>query len=163
MTTTTNKNEFNANSKKWQAFFGGTCPAQTPVTVEELQTFLADLNARCRASWVANYLSEEEKAKAGAFFDENEALGAEVGPKYIRIVKHQAPKPDDAAFMKPRPVTTATGVVNRVVRCAFCFIDGATGNILKTSGFSQPAKGVRGNIRDTGWWDKSVSPYGAVY
>ena len=49
-------------------------------------------------------------------------------------------------------------------RSAYCFIEIATGNILKPDGWKGPAKGVRGNIADPdGSWGKGVGPYGAAY
>jgi hypothetical protein len=43
---------------------------------------------------------------------------------------------------------------------AFCFIDNATGDILKSDGWKRPAKGVRGNIRNGA---ADVGPYGPAY
>jgi hypothetical protein len=127
----------------------------------EVLGFLSSLNANCRAAWVAN--GNAATTGTAEWFDANEAFGAEVGPKYIRIVKHRAPRAGDAPYEKARKVTTAAGVSPRVVTSAFCFIDRATGNILKAASFSAPAKGVRGNIRDPHYWLKSVTPYGAAY
>jgi hypothetical protein len=42
----------------------------------------------------------------------------------------------------------------------FCFVDLATGSILKAAGWNAPAKGARGHI-DNGARD--VGPYGAAY
>lgn len=47
---------------------------------------------------------------------------------------------------------------------AYAFIEIATGNILKASGWKAPAKGVRGHIADEdGSWGKGVNYYGAAY
>ena len=43
---------------------------------------------------------------------------------------------------------------------AFCFIDNATGDILKSDGWKRPAKGVRGNIANGA---DDVGPYGPAY
>jgi len=49
---------------------------------------------------------------------------------------------------------------NIVGRSAFCFIDLATGDILKAASWAAPAKGVRGNIaKGLG----GLTPYGAIY
>lgn len=132
-----------------------------PVSDTEVLCFLSSLNANCRSAWLAN--RGYGQTGTGEWFDANEAIGAEIGPKYIRIVKHRAARPGDAPYEKTRPVTTAAGVVQRVVTSAFCFIDRTNGNILKSASFKAPAKGARGNIRDPHYWLKSVTPYGAAY
>lgn len=43
----------------------------------------------------------------------------------------------------------------------YCFIEIATGNVLKGAGYKTPAKGVRGNIYEVG--KEGVGPYGALY
>ena len=49
-------------------------------------------------------------------------------------------------------------------RSVYCFVDKATGNILKAAGWSAPAKHSRGNIFDANYgWGKAVNIYGAVY
>lgn len=45
-------------------------------------------------------------------------------------------------------------------RSAYCFVDMATGDILKAAGWKAPAKGIRGNIRNGA---ADVTQYGAVY
>ena len=42
----------------------------------------------------------------------------------------------------------------------FCFVDMATGDILKAAGVNAPAKGSRGNIANGA---ADVGPYGAAY
>ncbi len=63
---------------------------------------------------------------------------AEVGKKYARIVKSDM---GDS-------------------RSAFCFVDLATGAILKAAGWSSPAKHARGNISNGA---ADLGPYGAYY
>ena len=45
-------------------------------------------------------------------------------------------------------------------RSVYCFVDLATGNILKSAGWSAPAKGARGNIINGA---AQVGPHGAAY
>lgn len=70
-----------------------------------------------------------------------EPLSLEQGPRYIRVIK------------------TTQG--NQ--RSAFCFVDRATGDILKTAGWKTPAKGPRGNLFDSHKGLKAMTPFGAVY
>jgi hypothetical protein len=42
----------------------------------------------------------------------------------------------------------------------FCFVDLATGDILKAAGYNAPAKGARGHISNGA---ADVTPYGATY
>lgn len=46
---------------------------------------------------------------------------------------------------------------------AYCFVDYATGNILKTDGWSRPAKHPRGSIYAEDNGASAVGPYGANY
>lgn len=46
---------------------------------------------------------------------------------------------------------------------AYCFVDYATGNVLKTDGWKKPAKHARGNIYDEFNGLKTMGPYGAAY
>lgn len=45
----------------------------------------------------------------------------------------------------------------------FCFVDMASGNVLKAAGWKAPAKGVRGNINDASDGMNAVNVYGANY
>lgn len=45
-------------------------------------------------------------------------------------------------------------------RSVFCFVDLATGDILKAAGYNAPAKGARGHISNGA---ADVTPYGPVY
>jgi hypothetical protein len=69
-------------------------------------------------------------------------LSAEDGPKYTRIV-----------------ITD-----NHGGRSAFCFIEKATGHILKASGWKTPEKSSpRSNIRNSDFGASGITGYGAVY
>jgi hypothetical protein len=74
-----------------------------------------------------------------------ETLDIQFGKKYARIV---------------------TVAPDGMVRSAFGFIEIATGNLLKTAGWSAPAKGVRGNIRlgdASNGWNGAVGDHGMAY
>jgi hypothetical protein len=45
---------------------------------------------------------------------------------------------------------------------AYCFIDRATGDLLKTASWASPAKGARGNVNDANPFI-TASPYGFGY
>lgn len=46
----------------------------------------------------------------------------------------------------------------------YFLVEKSTGNILKPKSYSGgPCRGVRGNIRDEDFWNKSLTPYGTVY
>ncbi len=49
---------------------------------------------------------------------------------------------------------------NGTQRCAFCFVDLATGDILKTDGWKRPAPQPRGHISNG---SADLTPYGAKY
>ena len=61
------------------------------------------------------------------------------GKKYVRIVKEYSQE------------------------SAFAFIDKTNGDILKTAGWSAPAKGARGNLFDESNGLRRVTPYGIEY
>ncbi len=127
-----------------------------PISHEELQGFLLLLNIERQKGFA------EIEAKVPGWYQDRELICAEVGPKYVRIVvTHEDDK--DPNF-PAREVVTAEGTARRVVASAYCFIDKATGDILKPAGFKGPAKGIRGNIRSGDWWsergDKALGPYG---
>jgi hypothetical protein len=46
---------------------------------------------------------------------------------------------------------------------AYCFIDFATGDVLKCAGYNAPAKHARGNIYDAANGLASIGPYGPAY
>lgn len=72
------------------------------------------------------------------------------------------------AFPNLTPPTFRADIGRKFVRIvqvnnqqsSFCFIDRATGDILKCAGWNAPAKGVRGHISNGA---KDLTPYGAVY
>jgi hypothetical protein len=67
---------------------------------------------------------------------------AQFGSKYIRVVAHYHNPADGGS--------------------AYCFIERATGNVLKTATWKAPAKHVRGNILE-GPEKFGLTQYGAVY
>jgi len=76
---------------------------------------------------------------------------AEIGPKNIRIVRSEQWKNQDS---DAEPTS----------RTVHCFIDAATGNILKADGWKRPAKGIRGSIFAQGFdLGRAVTQYGAAY
>lgn len=89
----------------------------TPVTVEEILAFVANLselhNSGLRAAYPACEVNWE-------------TLEAKPGKRFVKVVSR-------------RPGSTGGS--------AFAFIDIATGDIYKPAGWSTPAKGARGNIR----------------
>jgi hypothetical protein len=48
-------------------------------------------------------------------------------------------------------------------RSVHCFVDIATGNVLKAAGWKAPARHARGNIFDAANGLKSMGPFGAAY
>lgn len=70
------------------------------------------------------------------------AISVQAGPKNFRIVRND-------------PHTSV-----------HCFVERATGNILKAAGWKAPAKHSRGNIRvgdASNWWNGAIGEYGAAY
>jgi hypothetical protein len=66
-------------------------------------------------------------------------ISVEYGPKYARIVK------------------------NDMGRSVYCFVEIATGNILKAAGWKSPAKHARGNVNTPTHGVEYVGPYGPAY
>ena len=54
-------------------------------------------------------------------------------------------------------------VVDDGQRSVYCFVEVATGNILKAAGWQKPSPIVRGNINDADGGLSAITPYGAVY
>jgi len=48
-------------------------------------------------------------------------------------------------------------------KSSYCFVDKASGDILKAASWAAPAKGARGNIFSADFGASAVTPYGAVY
>lgn len=48
-------------------------------------------------------------------------------------------------------------------RSAFCFVEVATGNVLKADGWKKPARGARGNIYAADFGGYGVTEFGAQY
>lgn len=76
-------------------------------------------------------------------------IEVQTGPKNIRLVRREI----------------WNGSTEATNGSAYCFIDRATGNILKPAGFKAPAKGARGNIfnADSFGNGKACGPYGVAY
>jgi len=55
------------------------------------------------------------------------------------------------------------GTTEQTQRSVFCFVEMATGNILKAASWNAPAKHARGNITNEFGGMTSVGPYGANY
>lgn len=123
-----------------------------PVTDAELSTFLSDLNAKRKAHFEVAYPGLYGPGGATPYED-YELLAARVGGKNIKIV---------TTCIKPNHTGQKAEEGQRYSRSVYCFIDRATGNILKAAGFNAPAKGVRGNIRGD-WWQTALTPHGAAY
>jgi hypothetical protein len=69
---------------------------------------------------------------------------AQAGPKFWKIICFESARSESGS--------------------AYCFVEKATGNILKSASWKAPAKGVRGNISDPNYgWGKAVGLYGAAY
>lgn len=128
-----------------------------PVNDTELLVFLAELNAKRKAHYVACY-TNTYGGDGNTAYEDRELLALEIGKKYLRVVTTH--KVDAHATPQCiREVTTVGGRVRREVASAFCFIDKETGDILKPKGFGGPVKGARGNIRGD-YWNRAVNAYG---
>lgn len=85
-------------------------------------------------------------AKLAAHYGDSKfsaVVSAQPGKKYIRIVRHDVFEG-----------------VTREGGSAFCFVDAATGAILKAASWKAPAKHARGNIANGA---ADLSAYGAIY
>ena len=76
------------------------------------------------------------------------------GVSQVNIDMHVA-----TSYMKGKKYARIVSA-NTAQRWVYCFVDLSNGNILKSAGWSAPAKGIRGNISN-GVAD--VTPYGAHY
>lgn len=106
------------------------------ITREEIMAFIQAASDRHLATRKAAYPTCEVN---------HETLGIQWGKKFARII---------------------TQTVEGAPRSAFGFIEIATGNLLKTDGWSAPAKGVRGNIRigdASNGWNGAVGDHGMAY
>jgi hypothetical protein len=87
---------------------------------------------------------------------------------FFEGVKHISDQYMDRNFPRnPRPVFELEELIVRwrVVRdrSAFCFIDKATGDVLKAASWSAPAKHARGNVFDQHNGLAQIGPYGPAY
>lgn len=83
--------------------------------------------AGCQALVDANLASYSELSKV-----QTDRLLITEGDRYLKVVR--------ATFHRPANTLTS--------RSAHCFIDRTNGDVLKTTSWSAPAKGARGNIAD---------------
>lgn len=108
------------------------------VTREQIENFVVTLGAKINASDRAEYPTCEANWRI---------VQAQWGKKNVRLVTKSADaRCNDAS--------------------AYCFVEIATGNILKPAGWNAPAKGVRGNITAgdaSNWWNNALGRYGAAY
>lgn len=108
----------------------------TPVTTEELASFVAALATR-----YAEYMKELWPT-CEANWSTLEHRG---GTKYAKII---------------------SGRADSIGGSAYCFIDLSNGDILKAASWKAPAAHARGNIRvgnASNWWNGALGPYGAAY
>jgi len=110
------------------------------ITPEQLETFRSTLENAFRG-----HKKKENSTTLGV-----PCIRLEMGKKNCRVVKYlDFPKNTDGS----KPYDHAN---------AYCFIDLATGDILKPASFKAPVKGARGNIlTDTPL--KGCGPYGVEY
>jgi hypothetical protein len=94
---------------------------------------LNDFMARAQGLIEAHY-------KVSGFLTTPPTLKRMDGFKYVRIVREGANE-----------------------RSAYCFIDIATGDVLKAASWMAPAKGARANIFDVDFGLSGLTPYGARY
>lgn len=109
----------------------------SPITREEIEAFIKSASERHNTRLKTAYPT------CDANWD---TLELQWGKKYARIV--------------------TVGHREGTPRSAFGFIEIATGNLLKTDGWSRPAKGVRGNIRigdASNGWNGAVGDHGMAY
>lgn len=75
------------------------------------------------------------------YFTQSGTISTEEGQKYIRVVISSGPS-----------------------RSVFCFVNKATGDVLKAAGWATPEKkNVRSNIFDEDCGGSGITGYGAVY
>lgn len=114
---------------------------EQPVTKEQVRTqvalFIEALQNFCNA----------QNMNAGMY---SYVITAECGPKNIRIVRREL-WASEGADAEP-----TNGSVH-------CFVDAATGNILKADGWKRPARGIRGSIFAANFdLGRAVTQYGAA-
>src|SRR5688572_14323302 len=72
----------------------------------------------------------------------------------------------DVVEIDPRGVKFVRIVLTSPIsggRQVYCFVEKATGNVLKADGWKSPAKGIRGNIYSNDWAGYGCTEYGAAY
>lgn len=113
-----------------------TTNENTPVTNDEILAFVQAVSEKTNSKLRAQYPT----------CDLNwDTIVCQIGSKYAKLIRR------------------SPGCVGG---SAHCFVEMATGNILKAAGWSKPAKGIRGNIRNgeaANWWNGALTVYGAAY
>jgi hypothetical protein len=86
------------------------------------------------------------QAKATAAVTRTDVINAI--ESFCMIANHDPLKPQGYSFYPDTPGRKFTRIVMsaRGARSVHCFIDNATGDVLKSAGWKTPAKGARGNI-----------------
>jgi len=91
------------------------------------------------------------QAKVDAHLGDNPVIGRKLeiieGQKYVRVVAKDV----------------HNGEVVRESGSAYCFVEKATGNVLKAASYKAPAKGIRSNIYSRDCGASGVTPFGTVY
>lgn len=104
------------------------------MTLDMLDEKMASFLAACQDAINAHYAKNYKNLDAPT-------LTVERNPKYWRVVRNEA----------------SGG------RSVYCFIEAATGDVLKADGWKRPAKGVRGNLFDESNGLARMTPYGTEY
>jgi hypothetical protein len=95
----------------------------------------------------------------------NAALDAFIKALQVRIDENHKDYPQFAPHItaeKGRKFVRIVSNGHNGSRSCFCFVDFATGDVLKSDGWKRPAKGVRGSIYVNAGQD-AVGVYGANY
>ena len=128
------------------------------VTETQTETFdaaLARFIAAAQANINAHYARSYENLTPPL-------LTFETGPKNVRIVSNDV---GPAGVIVTEDVKDAFGniIKYRTGRSVFCFVQRATGSVLKADGWKKPAKGIRGSIYTVDFKRYGISEYGANY
>lgn len=112
------------------------------VTREQIEDFVVALGAKINASDHAEFPTCATNWRI---------VQAQWGKKNVRLVTKRAGAAVDGGYDHAS---------------AYCFVEIATGNILKPAGWKAPAKHARGNILKgdaSNWWNGALGRYGAAY
>lgn len=125
--------------------------SDSPVTETELNQFLADVNARCLSYYQTSFPTVQGNPENRMFYGKQDLKVATIGGKNIAVWCSA----EEPFYTGQKPVQ------GRFTRSIYCFIDRATGDILKPASCKGPVKGARGNIRSE-YWDKCLGAYGVL-